>query len=302
MEACTTRSMPARRAASSTRNVPSTFTSKLPPGSCTEPITDPAAARWMIARIPPSASSSASASRMSPLTSSASTPARCAASPVVRLSSTRTRYPLATRRRTSVAPTKPAPPVTRTPSEPLTRGGVYPASPGRATVTPTPPREDTGRPPYPTVAASQPSLPAGSPGRFPVKCRQADTQEITMGTWFRINVPLMVLAFARDHRPFLRATAPRPLHDPAGCPSRRDGPRRLPRPSRATSALSPRSGIRQGPCPYVCSRPAQPNDGAGLCESATPSELLSTATFLRNNRINTSHTLLDDRPDATGRR
>ena len=49
------------------------------------------AARWMIARMPPSASSSASASRMSPLTSSASTPARCAASPVVRLSSTRTR-------------------------------------------------------------------------------------------------------------------------------------------------------------------------------------------------------------------
>jgi len=59
--------------------------------SCTEPITEPAAARWMTAPRPSIASSSAAASRMSPLTSSASTPARCAGSPVLRLSSTRTR-------------------------------------------------------------------------------------------------------------------------------------------------------------------------------------------------------------------
>ncbi len=52
VDASTTRSTPARRAASSTRNVPSTLTSKFISGSCTEPITEPAAARWMTARQP----------------------------------------------------------------------------------------------------------------------------------------------------------------------------------------------------------------------------------------------------------
>jgi len=124
VEACTIRCTPARRAASSTRKVPSTFDSKLPTGSCTEPTTDPAAARWTIASTPSRAASSASTSRISPLTSSACTPARCASSPVDRLSSTRTRYPLPTSRRTTVAPTKPAPPVTRISSIPLTRAAV----------------------------------------------------------------------------------------------------------------------------------------------------------------------------------
>ena len=91
VEACTTFVTPPRRAASSTRNVPITFASKLATGSATEPTTEPAAARWMIAVMPRSASSRVSASLMSPLTSSASTPARCAGSPVDRLSSTRTR-------------------------------------------------------------------------------------------------------------------------------------------------------------------------------------------------------------------
>jgi hypothetical protein len=82
VEACTVRSTPARRAASSTRNVPVTLTSKFVTGSATDLTTEPAAARWTTASIPASAASSAAASRMSPSISSASTPARYDASPV----------------------------------------------------------------------------------------------------------------------------------------------------------------------------------------------------------------------------
>ena len=63
---CTVRSTPARRAASSTRNVPVTLTSKFVTGSETDLTTEPAAARWTTASIPASAASSAVASRMSP--------------------------------------------------------------------------------------------------------------------------------------------------------------------------------------------------------------------------------------------
>ena len=76
VEASTTRSTSARRAASSTRNVPSTLASKFITGSATDITTEPAAARWMIESIPASAGSRAPVSRMSPSTSSASTPSR----------------------------------------------------------------------------------------------------------------------------------------------------------------------------------------------------------------------------------
>ena len=104
----------ATRAASSTWNVPTTFTSKFVTGSATDWTTDPAAARCMTESIPTSALSSASASRMSPWASSTSAPVRWSRWPVNKLSKTRTVCPLAISRRTSVAPTNPAPPVTRT--------------------------------------------------------------------------------------------------------------------------------------------------------------------------------------------
>jgi hypothetical protein len=91
VEASTTRSTSPRRAASSTRNVPTTFASKLAAGSAAEPGTDPAAARCTTASHPAAASLTTPASRMSPFTRSAGTPARWAASPLDRLSSTRTR-------------------------------------------------------------------------------------------------------------------------------------------------------------------------------------------------------------------
>ena len=52
VEARTTRSTPARRAASSTWNVPTTLASKFITGSATDMTTEPAAARWMIDSIP----------------------------------------------------------------------------------------------------------------------------------------------------------------------------------------------------------------------------------------------------------
>jgi len=82
VEASTTRSRLARRAASSTRNVPTTLASKFITGSVTDITTEPAAARWMTDSIPASAASRAAASRMSPSTSSVSTPSRYAGLPV----------------------------------------------------------------------------------------------------------------------------------------------------------------------------------------------------------------------------
>ena len=71
LEACTVRSTPARRAASRTRKVPTTLTSKLATGSATDVITEPSAARCTTAPIPASAASRARSSRMSPCTRSA---------------------------------------------------------------------------------------------------------------------------------------------------------------------------------------------------------------------------------------
>ena len=63
--ASSTRSTPPRRAASSTRAVPSTFSRTALAGSCATMLTSAAPARWKIACVPATASSSAAASNRS---------------------------------------------------------------------------------------------------------------------------------------------------------------------------------------------------------------------------------------------
>src|SRR5262245_25353857 len=106
--------MPASRAYESRTYVPSTSVSTNSAAPRIERSTWVSAAKLTIASAPAADSATASASQMSPTTSSASRPSRFARLPeYVSLSRTATSSPCATSRRTKCEPMNPAPPVTR---------------------------------------------------------------------------------------------------------------------------------------------------------------------------------------------